>query len=359
MQADDKIRFFLGANSPVGFYSLYDHLIDPAQANAIYILKGGPGCGKSTLMRRIGARAEEMGEQVEYIHCSGDPDSLDGILLHGSKTAVVDGTAPHVVEPRCPGAVEHYVNLGACYNASALAPLRQDILNLMSMHKDCYRRAYRCLEAAAGIMEDVHTILNTQELKEKAAKRAHGILSRELHGSASGTGQVTQRFLGAITHRGPLVYCTTAEVLCKRAYLLEDSNGLSHVMLSHLLTGFTHAGYDVIACPSPMAPDRPEHLLIPALSLSFLSIAPGIVYPKRPYRRLHIDSMIDPELIRRNRQRIRFSRKVSSALLDEAVESLSQAKALHDEMEQLYNPHVDFQRVNQIADELSKAILIH
>lgn len=95
MQTNGTIRYFLGANSPQGFYSLYDQLIDPAQARAIYILKGGPGCGKSSLMRRVAQRAEEMGEHVEYIHCSGDPDSLDAILLPARKTAIADGTAPH------------------------------------------------------------------------------------------------------------------------------------------------------------------------------------------------------------------------------------------------------------------------
>ena len=73
--ATADIRYFLGANSPDGFYSLYDQMIDPVQARRIYILKGGPGCGKSTLMRRVAARAEELGQETEYIHCSGDPDS--------------------------------------------------------------------------------------------------------------------------------------------------------------------------------------------------------------------------------------------------------------------------------------------
>lgn len=359
MQADDKIRYFLGANSPLGFYSLYDQLIDPKQANAIYILKGGPGCGKSSLMRRIGARAEELGEQVEYIHCSGDPDSLDGVVLHGAKTAIVDGTAPHVIEPRYPGVVESYVNLGDCYDRAALSKVRQEIMNCMVGYKDCYKRAYRCLDAAAEIAEDMRAILTTQSLEEKAAKRAHGILSREVRTQGNGTGQVVQRFLGAVTHQGHLTYYTTADALCKRVYVLEDSYGLSHLMLTHLLTGMTHSGYDVIACPSPMAPDRLEHLIVPELSLAFLSVTPGTVYHKRPYRRIRMDAMADPELIRRSKTRLRFSRKVSSALIDEAVESLAQAKAMHDDLEALYNPHVDFDRVYQIADELSKAILIH
>ena len=49
MTALPHIRYFLGANSPSGFYSLYDQLISPEEARAVYILKGGPGCGKSTL----------------------------------------------------------------------------------------------------------------------------------------------------------------------------------------------------------------------------------------------------------------------------------------------------------------------
>ena len=359
MQADDKIRYFLGANSPQGFYSLYDQLIDPRQASAIYILKGGPGCGKSTLMRRIGARAEEMGERVEYIHCSGDPDSLDGIVLHNAKTALVDGTAPHIIEPRYPGVVESYVNLGDCYDKTGLSTVRAEIIGCMTGYKDCYKRAYRCLDAAAEIAEDMRSILSTRALEEKAAKRAHGIFSREIRATGSGTGQITQRFLGAVTHRGQLTYYATAYALCKRIYLLEDSCGLSHLMLSHLLTDLSHTGYDVIACPSSMAPDRLEHLIIPELSLAFLSVPPGHSCPKRPYRRIHIDAMADPELIRRNKTRLRFSRRISAALIDQAVESLAQAKAMHDDLEALYNPYVNFDLVHRIADELSKAILIH
>ena len=57
-------------------------------------------------------------------------------------------------------------------------------------------------------------------------------------------------------------------------------------MLAHLLSGALKAGYDVVACPSPMAPDRLEHLLIPQLSLAFLSSSPAHPYPGKAYRRL-------------------------------------------------------------------------
>lgn len=93
------IQYFLGANSPTGFYSLYDELIDRDTAQSVYIIKGGAGCGKSSFMRRIGRQAEAAGLATQYIVCSGDPGSLDGLILPELNTAFVDGTAPHAAAP--------------------------------------------------------------------------------------------------------------------------------------------------------------------------------------------------------------------------------------------------------------------
>ena len=127
-----EIRYFLGANSPRGFYSLYSELLPPETAEAVYILKGGPGCGKSTVMGQVAARLAQAGETVEYILCSGDPASLDGVVIPRLRTALVDGTAPHVVEPKYPGVAEQYVNLGACYDRAGLQGVREEIAHLPS-----------------------------------------------------------------------------------------------------------------------------------------------------------------------------------------------------------------------------------
>lgn len=88
------VYFFLGANSEEGFFSLYDQLLG-GRLDDLMILKGGPGCGKSTFMRRVGAAMERAGERVVYINCSGDPDSLDGAIFLDRNAAIVDGTSPH------------------------------------------------------------------------------------------------------------------------------------------------------------------------------------------------------------------------------------------------------------------------
>lgn len=348
-----NIEYFLGANAPRGFYSLYDQLIPPELTRAVYILKGGPGCGKSTLMKAVARQAQELGLPVECILCSGDPESLDAVVLPSLQAALVDGTAPHVVEPKCPGAVEHYVNLEACYDAAALAPLREEITRYTTAYQSCYPRAYRCLGAAAQLREDGRAMLTTPQLEAKLSKRAAGILKREIHSRKKQTpGRVTQRFLSAVTHKGVITLYHTALAQCDRVYELADSYGLAHTMLTHLLAGITAAGYDAVVCPDPMAPERMEHLLVPALGLAFLSVPPHSSLSVRPYRRIRLDAMPDGDLLRQLRPRLRFSAKVGRSLVEEAVQSLGQAKQLHDTLEQVYNPHVDFAQVDEIAQKI-------
>lgn len=346
------ISYFLGANTPRGFYSLYEDLIPRAEARAVYILKGGPGCGKSTLMKKTAAAAEAAGERVEAIRCSGDPDSLDALLLPDRGAALVDGTAPHVVEPVLPGAVDHYVDLGACYDAAALADLREELSAAMSGYRDCYDRAYRCLAAAEEIRVNCRSRLSSAWPAEKWEKRLRGILDRELRGHDGGEGRVTRRFLSAVTCQGRLCLWETVTQQCGKIYVLEDSYGFAHRLLLPVVTAAAAAGQDVVVCLSPLDPERVEHVLLPGLSLAFVTASPALPFPGKACRRLRLDSLPDRELLRQLRPGLRFAQKVSDALIREAVGSLAEAKAMHDALEGLYNPHVDFARVDAIADEV-------
>ena len=147
-------HFFLGANSGRGFRNLFDRFCAPENHWDLLVLKGGPGAGKSTMMRRIGAAMEERGEQVEYLYCSGDPKSLDGVHIPRIRAAVVDGTAPHVVEPKYPGAVDRYVNLGQFYDIAAAKEQREEIIRHTDACSAAYKRAYRALGAARQMADN-------------------------------------------------------------------------------------------------------------------------------------------------------------------------------------------------------------
>ena len=54
-----KSASFLGANTPKGFVSFFDELYNPYDNCSAYIIKGGPGTGKSTLMKAICLECEK------------------------------------------------------------------------------------------------------------------------------------------------------------------------------------------------------------------------------------------------------------------------------------------------------------
>jgi len=57
----DSIDFFLGATTPAGFKGYFEPLRhEPGMQ--MYLIKSGPGCGKSTLMKRLARAAEQRGE---------------------------------------------------------------------------------------------------------------------------------------------------------------------------------------------------------------------------------------------------------------------------------------------------------
>ena len=210
--------------------------------------------------------------------------------------------------------------------------MRSELTACMKGYKGCYQRAYRCLTAAAQIGEDMRAALITPAVEARLAKRTRGILAREVKKSGKEPGKAAQRFLGAITWKGALCNFETVDALCRRVYELSDSYGLGHVMLTHLAAGAMAAGYDVILCPSPMWPDRIEHLLIPALSLAFVTSTPALPYGRRPYRRLRLDAVPDAVRHQLNHPKLRFTRKVMAALEGEAVDGLARAKAAHDSL---------------------------
>lgn len=352
-----KIQYFLGGNTPSGFYSLYHQLSDPERFRAVYIVKGGPGSGKSTLMRRVERHAQAAGLEAEEVLCSGDPDSLDAVIFPALGAAIVDGTAPHVVEPQCPGVVERYIDLSGCYDRAGLQPLKEPILAAAAEYKGHYKRVYRCLGAAGELRRDMTELLATQPVQQKLAKRAAGIIGRELKKPSSGDGSAQQRFLSAVTHKGPLTLWDTVDAQASRVYELADNCGLAHHLLTPILTAALAAGHQAVACPDPMAPDRLAHVLLPSLSLAFVTSSAEAPWPHRAYRRLRLDAMVDAEACRAAKPRLRFTRRVAAALLEEGVAGLSQAKATHDHLEQLYNPFVDFDGVAAIADRTADEVL--
>ena len=261
-----------------------------------------------------------------------------------------------MVEPCCPGAVDRYIDLSGFYDRAGLQPVKEDILAATAEYQSHYKRVYRCLGAAGELRRDINELLAVPAVQQKLAKRAAGIIGRELK-KPGGTGGTDQRFLSAVTHKGALTLWGTVEAQTDRVYELADSSGLAHHLLNPILTAGLAAGHRVVVCPDPMAPDRLAHLIFPDLSLAFVTSTPEDPWPHRAYRRLRLDAMVDADACRAAKPRLRFTRRVAAALTEEAVAGLAQAKAAHDKLERLYNPYVNFDGVMETADRTADQIL--
>ena len=348
-----RVQFFLGANSAEGFSSLYDQWVDQKSIQAFYVIKGGAGCGKSTLMGRVAQNVEAEGYAVEYIRCSGDPDSLDGIFIPRKGAAMVDGTAPHVMDPAFTGATGHYIDLGEGYDRKVLFLMREEIIEAAQAYQACYPQAYRCIRGAEESWRRGRQPLYTEETLAKTEKRAVGILSRERKGRREGTGKRVRRFLGGVTCQGRMLLEDTISVLCERGYEIRDECGLTGVFLRHLEDGFLESGYDVIACLDPVNPKRLAHLLIPERSLAFVSDS----VKRENFRTIRTESLVEKAAWQEGKSFLRLSNRVADELLAEGIEHLAQAKAHHDTLEDLYHPHVDFTRSQEMAVRTVEEIL--
>lgn len=123
--------FFMAANSGKGFFSLFDEIHSPREGWKLYVIKGGPGTGKSSLMKKIAEISEEKGYFCERIFCSSDPDSLDGVVIPALKVSIADGTSPHIIEPKYPGVSEKIINLGECWDEKILKKNSEHIFTLV------------------------------------------------------------------------------------------------------------------------------------------------------------------------------------------------------------------------------------
>ena len=326
--------YFLGANSCRGFYSLYD-TFPPGEGSFLHIIKGGPGNGKSGFMRRLAAAAEEKGLDVEYVLCSGDPDSLDGIYIPALHQAWCDGTAPHVTEPGAFAVDSDYVNLGSFCRLPLSASDGTRIQRLNRAYKGLYRQAYALLSAAASVRDAAPQ----ENPPAWLAGHIGSILDRELYQVPVKPVPSLHRFFSAISCQGYLHLNEEILKLCKLFYTFDAG---APAALALVVQEARTRGARLILSPDPLEPSRLSAVLLPDCGLAFVDC--GWDLPGQQYIQLKAVPSRSPEHF--------------APLMAQAIDRLRQAKALHDELEAVYKPYMDFPALDAFtAQQIEEHIL--
>ncbi len=352
--------FFLGANTPTGFVGYMSESYRPEEGWRVYIIKSGPGSGKSTFMRRVWecvCAADETIE-AEFLYCSSDPHSLDGVRFPSLKVALYDGTAPHVLEPRYWGACEVVVDIGRCTDNRKLFQNAAAVREATDRAAEWHRRCRQYLAASAALLDGSRRIAQSCTDEEKVLRTARRLVGRECP-PQGGRGTEDRRFLSAITPDGPVVLYSTLQALCPRVYVIEDEYGAAgNLLLQEIRRLALENGHHIVSCACPLAPgDKLEHILLPACGVGFTLSNPWHRADFPVYRRIHASRFTDEDTLQQKRQRLAFNRRAARELLNEALTCAAEAKAVHDTMEHFSIDATDFRAVDHLRETITADIL--
>ena len=343
-------KFFAAANTENGFFSLFDEIFAPEKFRRVYILKGGPGTGKSTLMRKIADIAQAKGYDVEYICCSSDPDSLDGIIISELSVAILDGTAPHLTDPVYPGAVERIVDLGVAFDFGLLEEKREELIPLIRAKKESYRMGYRFLSVAGRIEREYDELLSDAYLAEKADAAVKRLLS-PLRGH--GIYKEEKRYISAICGKGFHRLDTLSEY-AKKIYAVTDKNGAGYLFMNTLYDNLCTGGFSVTLCPSPVTGERKEAIFLNEEGILFLVVGEdGALSADKTINSVRF---INKDRLAQKRCRLRFIEKCKNSILDSAISCFAEAGKVHAESERIYGACVDFLKIEGIMGKITDEI---
>lgn len=317
--------YFPGANTGLGFYSRFDGILSPwSRPHYKYILKGGPGVGKNTLMRKVTRRAADAGYEVEEFRCASDPNSLDAIRIPALGLILLDGTAPHAIDPFLPGIEGEILDLGRFEKRDAFSEHRGELEKLFANNKACYRKAYALLGAARTLHNEA--LCEAEAILDRAAVNAY--LAEHLPCTQAGEHRVL--FTVSATPRGIIDYSET--------HLPKDCTRVSGLVGEAILSiaGEHVQGKRAEICCGFIDPERPYSIVTEEAALAVTENGDKAEHLCKAPLCAHAV----------------YCYETARTLAKKACETLADALALHDRIEAIYRPFVDYNHVDRESDAL-------
>ena len=345
--------YFLGGTSPQGFKSKFIEQIKKT-GYYTYILKGGPGTGKSTLMKKIAKEFEDSPVSVYY--CSSDINSLDAVVIEDRKIIVVDGTAPHVFEALYPAVSQEIINLGEYWDKSKMKGKEEAVRECFDENQKYHNRVRCYVEAFSSLNTDIYNLaencLDKAKLDSYIKRLARKVIPKS---KTDKQGKKEFKQLSAFTTENYMTLKSDNNY--SRYFINDDYFAGSDYLLRSLSDMFTDAGYDVAVSECNMLHNSIyEHIVIEELELMFTT---GNFFNKLKNDNENVINFMrfyHKDKLSAKKQRISFDKKASLELAEEAAESLETALKIHDELEKYYINAIDFDRLNDMSENFIKML---
>lgn len=363
-------KVFPGGNTSRGFYSYYHHIIEP-DTTRIFVIKGGPGVGKSTFMKYISEKMVDLGYDVEHHCCSSDNNSLDGVCIPAIGVALLDGTAPHVVDPKNPGVVDEIIHLGDFWNEQKIVKNKEAVLKSNARVGRLFKIAYNQLAEAKAIKNELDTYyaeaINMGGVNGTIHSIAEDILEDVMEdGKLQFEKEAKDRhlFATAFTPKGQAHYLDTILAGIKKLYFITgDAGTVGSEVVGKISQAMHMHGLDTEVYHCAFEPTAVDLVVIPELKIAVLKNITGIDFKIQDIPGLKkvkikdLNQHLNPDILALYDKEIKCANERLHSALGRSISYIAAAKAEHDVMEQYYVPAMDFEAINAKREEILKRIL--
>ncbi|KAB2952593.1 hypothetical protein F9B85_07980 [Heliorestis acidaminivorans] len=357
-------KIYPGANSSGGFFSFYDQVIEP-DCTRILVIKGGPGVGKSSLMKSIGSVMLEKGLDIEHHCCSSDNESIDGVVIPAIGVALLDGTAPHVVDPKNPGVVDEIIHLGDHWNETKLVSSKAEVIRCNRQVGRFFAIAYSRLREAKVAHDEWESYI-TESMNwpavNKVAQEIEELLFDGVIANYQQEPKVRHLFANAITPGGLVNYVPTLLDGYNHSYVINGNPGTGKsTILARILEKTKALGLDCEVFHCPFDPKKIDLILIKKLKSALIADSELLqldLSKSTPYQcTFNLNDLIKRKNLELWAPDVASAKERFWNVLNEAIKAIGKAKSCHDELENYYIPHMDFNAINARRDRIRERIL--
>lgn len=334
---------FIGANSASGFVGALDKLVNEESMNRVYVIKGAAGTGKSTLLKKLCALANESNINAERYACSSDPNSLDLVVIN-SEVAVLDGTAPHTYDMHLPGAASSLIDLSVFWDSLKLREYKEDIVKLTKQKKASYNEVYAKLKILDMLFSERMKLIKQSINTDKLEKYVNKLIKDVGLFKCSGNGVI--QYHRCISTQGRL-RLDTLQHKAKYILKIEDYYGSGYVITEMLAEQLRKNSICHIASVDPLNSSIISDVYLPSekvlITVEDVINADKVINMKRFVLN---DALSDVK------GEIRLSVKCAEAIDAEMLKHLSNAGKAHRELELIYSACMDFEGLGKFTNDL-------
>lgn len=310
-------------------------------------------------MRAAQKNAIKKGFTTESFLCSSDPSSLDGVIIYkgDERIGLVDGTAPHVYEPKNVGVVENIINLGECWDEEKLH-IRKDEIDKINRSKSvCYEYAYDYLRSCGNLRAVSDSMCAECIDLDKMSSSVYRMLKSN---SKKEKGSEKIRLIDSVSMQGR-VRLDTFEKLSEKLYIIGDMYGIGNELLSFVRKELKNKNSEYMVSYDPVCPGKINALYDLNTKCAFV-LADERIHrhddnnSEKEVKYINIKRFINSEKMSDNRAEIKYACSVYKSSLHGAGVLLFRAKKYHFMLEEIFKEAMNFSLVDERIKDFCEKI---